>query len=102
VTVGNGWVTASRMLPTTRKLAVSSFARAIKIYDVQTFEQCGQIANLDDAVMAMDAWAPSRNREVAWHPYCGCAVECALCKAKASKCRCRCTKVFMQLCIGSA
>jgi hypothetical protein len=41
--VGNSWVTAARMLPTTKKLVVSSFSRYMKIYDMHTYELCGQV-----------------------------------------------------------
>jgi hypothetical protein len=43
INTGKSWVTCAKWLPGTRKLAVSSFARSMKIYDLQTFEQCGQV-----------------------------------------------------------
>jgi len=62
--VGKSWVTCARLLPLTRKLAVSSFSRAMKIYDLHTYELCGQIAEIDYAPMAMDVWVPHRNKDV--------------------------------------
>ncbi len=41
--VGKSWVTAAKLLPATNKLAVTSFSRCMKIYDLQTFELCGQV-----------------------------------------------------------
>ncbi|KAL6759826.1 quinon protein alcohol dehydrogenase-like superfamily [Haematococcus lacustris] len=63
VNTGKSWVTCTKWLPGTHKLAVASFARAVKIYDLLTFEQCGQIPEVE-APMSMDAWVPQRNQEV--------------------------------------
>ena len=43
VNTGKSWVTCAKLLPLTRKLAVSSFSRSMKIYDLQTFEMAGQV-----------------------------------------------------------
>ena len=34
------------MLPFTHKLAVASFARSMKIYDLSTYELCGQVSGM--------------------------------------------------------
>ena len=64
IQTGKSWVTCAKVLPTTKKLAVTSFSRSMKIYDLVTFEQCGQIQEIDYAPMAMDVWTPRRNKEV--------------------------------------
>jgi WD40 repeat protein len=51
IQTGKSWVTCAKVLPTTKKLAVTSFSRSMKIYDLVTFEQCGQIQEIDYAPM---------------------------------------------------
>mmetsp|Transcript_1517 Transcript_1517/g.3677 ORF Transcript_1517/g.3677 Transcript_1517/m.3677 type:complete len:1120 (-) Transcript_1517:241-3600(-) len=64
-TIENGpnWATCVKMLPTTRRLAVSSFSRSMKIYDLHTYELSGQISEIDYAPMAMDVWQPQRCKD---------------------------------------
>ena len=41
--IGKSWVTCSKFLPLTHKLAVASFSRSMKIFDPLTYELCGQV-----------------------------------------------------------
>ncbi len=66
-------MTCAKWLPYTRKLAISSFARSMKIYDLQTFEQCGQVGRFDAESEGVCA-AAARCR-------CGHRSVCAGCKA---------------------
>lgn len=43
INTGKSWVTCAKLLPLTNKLAVSSFNRSMKIFDLQTYEMCGQV-----------------------------------------------------------
>ncbi len=43
INTGKSWVTCAKMLPLTYKLAVASFSRSMKIYDLNTYELCGQV-----------------------------------------------------------
>lgn len=56
IDTGKSWVTCARMLPYTHKLAVASFSRSMKIYDLNTYDLCGSIQEIDYAPMAMDSW----------------------------------------------
>lgn len=62
IQTGKSWVTCAKVLPTTKKLAVTSTSRSMKIYDLVTFEQCGQIQEIDYSPMSMDCWTPKRNK----------------------------------------
>lgn len=44
-TINNGttWATCAKPLPAHKKLAVASFSRAMNIFDLQTYELCGQV-----------------------------------------------------------
>ena len=46
ISTGKSWVTCAKMLPFTHKLAVASFARSMKIYDLSTYELCGQVSGM--------------------------------------------------------
>ena len=56
INTGKSWVTCAKMLPFTHKLAVASFSRSMKIYDLNTYELCGAIQEIDYAPMSMDVW----------------------------------------------
>lgn len=56
INTGKSWVTCSKLLPVTQKLAVASFSRSMKVYDLNTYEMCGVIQDIDYAPMAMDSW----------------------------------------------
>eukprot|EP00798_Chlamydomonas_sp_ICE-L_P018384 gene18384-24854_t len=40
---GSSWTTCSKWMPHSHKLAVASFSRCMKIYDMNTYELCGQV-----------------------------------------------------------
>ena len=46
ISTGKSWVTCAKMLPFTNKLAVASFSRSMKIYDLNTYELCGQVEGI--------------------------------------------------------
>jgi|LauGreStaDraftv2_3_1035109.scaffolds.fasta_scaffold125375_2 WD40 repeat protein len=56
INTGKSWVTCAKLLPFTQKLAVSSFSRSVKIYDLNTYEMVGEIQDIDYAPMAIDTW----------------------------------------------
>ena len=46
------WATCAAMLPLTQKLAVGSFSRAIRIFDLASFELCGMVSGSGAGVHA--------------------------------------------------
>ncbi|KAG2490207.1 hypothetical protein HYH03_011334 [Edaphochlamys debaryana] len=62
---GNGglWATCSAFMPLTQKLAVGSFSRSIRIYDLASYEVAGQIPEIDYVPLCLDVWVPPRAKD---------------------------------------
>lgn len=61
---GTAFTTCCKLLPLSQKLGVSSFSRALKIYDLQTYEMCGSIVEIEYAPLSFDAWLPAKRRDM--------------------------------------
>ncbi|GLI65559.1 hypothetical protein VaNZ11_009122 [Volvox africanus] len=60
---GGLWATCSAFMPLTQKLAVGSFSRSIRIYDLASYEIVGQIPEIDYVPLCLDVWVPSRAKD---------------------------------------
>ncbi|KXZ56621.1 hypothetical protein GPECTOR_1g56 [Gonium pectorale] len=60
---GGLWATCSAFMPLTQKLAVGSFSRSIRIYDLASYELAGQIPEIDYVPLCLDVWVPSRAKD---------------------------------------
>ncbi|MEW5310065.1 MAG: hypothetical protein WDW38_001897 [Sanguina aurantia] len=63
LTTGSSWVTCTKLMPLSQTLAVASFSRSLKIFDLASYEQCGLIHDMDSAPLCMDAWVPAKRRD---------------------------------------
>ncbi|GFR47120.1 hypothetical protein Agub_g8807 [Astrephomene gubernaculifera] len=63
VNSGGLWATCSAFMPLTQKLAVGSFSRSIRIYDLASYEIAGQIPEIDFVPLCLDVWVPSRAKD---------------------------------------
>ncbi|PNW80352.1 hypothetical protein CHLRE_07g313850v5 [Chlamydomonas reinhardtii] len=57
------WATCSAFMPLTQKLAVGSFSRSIRIYDLSSYELSGQIPQIDYVPLSLDVWVPPRAKD---------------------------------------
>ncbi|EFJ43836.1 hypothetical protein VOLCADRAFT_96020 [Volvox carteri f. nagariensis] len=60
---GGLWATCSAFMPLTQKLAVGSFSRSIRIYDLASYEIAGQIPEIDFVPLCLDVWVPPRAKD---------------------------------------
>lgn len=61
---GSPFVTAAAYLPLSQKLAVSSFSKAVKIFDVTNCEPVGLIPEIDYAPLSMGGWVTASKKEI--------------------------------------
>ncbi|KAG2450287.1 hypothetical protein HYH02_004795 [Chlamydomonas schloesseri] len=60
---GGLWATCSAFMPLTQKLAIGSFSRSIRIYDLASYELSGQIPQIDYVPLSLDVWVPPRAKD---------------------------------------
>ena len=56
ITTGLSSITAAAYLPASQKLAVSGFSKSIKLFDITSYEQSGDLRDTEFAAMALAAW----------------------------------------------
>jgi hypothetical protein len=56
IPTGLSSITAATYLPVSQKLAVSGFSKSIKLFDITSYEQAGDLRDSEFAAMALVAW----------------------------------------------
>lgn len=50
------YMSSACLLPRSQRMVVGSVGQALKIYDINKYEVCGVIPNVETIPMAMEAW----------------------------------------------